>query len=273
MLIRTLAVLLILPTLATVPQCVAAQQECDGARVLLDRLEKAHAEVEVFSSPLTYRKEYALEGDFETRLGDVATRGQGDEREIILYFDRVVDSSGHGTERPRYHVYENGWWIEVDPGRKRVVYRQLAVEGGESANPFELGEGSFPLPIGQKADRVVERFDVTLTGVPDDPLFKGIKNAHVLHLVPKPGTPGAERNASVDLIFDRETLLPVGILVVHLNGDRTTAWLRSPKAAADDASFTGRAAEARKLLERASTDEGWSVERKPIRSGTPESSP
>jgi len=256
--------LLILSLATLLQQGAPCPQEQDEARELLERLERSHARVEVFTSPLTYRKVYALEGDFETRLGEVAARLGGDDREIILYFDRVIDASGHGTDRPRYHIYEKGWWTEVDPGRKRVVHRQLAADDASMADPFELGEGPMPLPIGQKADRVMERFDVTITEIPEDPLFKGVRNVVVLHLVPKAGIPAAEDHASFDLLYDRDSLLPVGILVTHINGDTTTAWLRSPTAGADGVAVEGRASEVKALIRRSASDEAWTIERKPL---------
>lgn len=230
---------------------------------LLERLEAAHAEVDVFSSPLTYRKEYALEGDFETRIGEVALRGRGADREIVLVFDRVIDADGHGTEELRYHIYRDGWWTEVDPGRRRVLARQIQA-AGSTRDPFDLGEGPLPLPLGQKADRVQGRFEVSIGTKPDVPLMRSIKDPHVLHLVPRKGTPAAEDIESIDLLFERESLLPVAVLVSDVSGDRTTAWLRKPNASNEGESFTGRAGEASTLIRRAETDSSWTVDRKPL---------
>ncbi len=240
-----------------------ARCEADPARALLERLESAHAAVTSFSSPLTYRKEYALEGDHETRLGEVALRGHGADREIVLFFELVIDASGHGTNDARYHVYKDGWWTEVNPGRKQVLARQMQA-AGSTRDPFDLGEGPLPLPIGQKASRVLARFDASVGEKPDDLVLKGITDPHVLHLEPRAGTPAAEDIESIDLLYDRETLLPVGLLVVDLTGDRTTAWLRKPEAAVDETVFAGRAGEARALIERAGSDPAWTMDRKPL---------
>lgn len=240
-----------------------ARPELEDARQLLERLETAHAAVTVFNSPLTYRKEYALEGDFETRIGEVALRGHGADREIVLVFDRVVDADGHGTDDLRYHLYKDGWWTEINPGRRRIVSRQMQAPGSPR-DPFELGEGPLPLPLGQKADDVQARFEVSLGEQPDDPVLLGVKNAHVLHLVPRLGTPAAEDIESIDLLYDQQSLLPVGILVVDHTGDRTTAWLRKPASSLEKSSFEGRAGEASTLMEKAAGDPGWTVDRKPL---------
>jgi len=66
---------------------------------LLERLEKSHGAIRLFSSPLTYRKDYDLEGDFETRLGEIAITITPTDRDVVLVFDRIIDASGHGTSR------------------------------------------------------------------------------------------------------------------------------------------------------------------------------
>ena len=217
---------------------------------------------------MTYRKDYALEGDFETRIGEVAMRGQGPDREIILVFDRIIDASGHGTEQPRYHLYRDGWWTEVDPSRKRLVARQIQATGSDR-DPFDLGRDRCPCRSG-RADSVVRRFDVSMGTAPDDPVLRGIEDPLVLHLVPRPGTPAAEDIASIDLLYDRTSLLPLGLLIVDENEDRTTAWMRKPRSNVDGNVFEGRTGDALRYIEAAAAEPGWSVERKPLAGAGPD---
>ena len=230
---------------------------------LLARMEKAHESVEVFVSPLTYRKEYGLEGDFETRIGVVSMKGEGAGREMALVFDRIIDASGHGTEQPEFHMFKDGWWTELDPRRKRYIRRQI-VEPGAATDPFELGEGPLPLPLKQKAKNVLARFEVSIGEIPDEALFQSITEAEVLHLVPRPGTPAAEDHESIDLLFEKTTLLPIGIRLSHLNGDRTTAWLRKPSAQANEEVTEARLKQFQSLIAATRTDPGWTIESKPL---------
>ncbi|MEC8734246.1 MAG: hypothetical protein VXX86_04680 [Planctomycetota bacterium] len=243
-----------------IPQEVSPES---GARALLERLEAAHAEVDVFVSPLTYRKEYGLEGDFETRIGEVSVKGEGPRREMMLVFDRIIDVSGHGTDQAEFHLFQQGWWTELDPRRKNFIRRQI-VAPGSSDDPFELGKGPLPLPFKQDADEVMRRFKVSLGTVPDEPLFRSIKEAEVLHLVPRPGTPASEDHESIDLLYDRETLLPIGMRFTHRNGDRTTAWLRKPSGRAEDDPSDGRIEQFNQLIARARTEPGWRIESRPL---------
>ena len=86
----------ILVTLITLPWVQEAPRtspsDVDG---LLERLEAQHGAIRLFSSPLTYRKEYDLEGDFETRIGEIAITITPSDRDVVLVFDRIIDASGH----------------------------------------------------------------------------------------------------------------------------------------------------------------------------------
>ena len=253
--ISLLVMVITLPLLQEAPQ--STPSEVDR---LLDRLEDEHGAIRLFSSPLTYRKEYDLEGDFETRLGEIAITINPPERAVVLVFDRIIDASGHGTTKSEYHAFEDGWWVEMTPDRKRIVRRQIS-RPGEDLDPFKLGEGPFPLPLAQKADTVRRRFEPSIGTVPDEPLFRALKDVEVLHLIPRPGTPAHEDHESIDLIFEKTGLLPVGVLVRHRNGDRTSVWLRSPELHADETVFmNGRIQKEMAALREQAAGEGWSVE-------------
>lgn len=248
-----------LPLLQETPR--VAPSEVDR---LLERLEERHGAIRMFSSPLTYRKDYDLEGDFETRLGEIAVTITPPNRDVVLVFDRIIDASGHGTSRSEYHAFEEGWWIEMTPDRKRIVRRQFS-KPGQELDPFKLGEGPFPLPLAQKAESVRRRFEPSIGVLPDEPLFRGLKDVEVLHLIPRPGTTAHDEHESIDLIFEKTGLLPVGVLVRHRNGDRTSVWLRSPQIHSDEVAFmNGRIQKEISVLRDKAVEEEWAVEVKPL---------
>ena len=263
--ISTLVTLIMLPCLQDAPR--TSPSEVDG---LLERLEARHGAIRLFSSPLTYRKDYDLEGDFETRIGEIAITITPSNRDVVLVFDRIIDASGHGTAKSEYHAFEDGWWVEMAPERRRIVRRQYS-RPGQELDPFKLGEGPFPLPIAQKADAVRRRFEPSIGVVPDEPLFRSLEDVEVLHLIPRPGTPAHEDHESIDLIFEKTRLLPVGVLVRHRNGDRTSVWLRSPELHSDRNAFMdGRIQKEISALQIRADDEGWEIEVKPLPESTSE---
>ena len=207
----------------------ADQTEAQRVRSLLDRMAKAHESIEVFVSPLTYRKEYGLEGDFETRIGVVSMKGEGPDREMALVFDCIIDVSGHGTDQTEFHMFKDGWWTELDLRRKRFVCRQI-VEAGSATDPFQLGKGPLPLPLKQDPDTVLARFEVTVGSVPDEPLFRMITQAEVLHLVPRKGTPAFEDHESIDLLFEKTTTCASDRSLPRPRACPLVAAIRDPRA-------------------------------------------
>lgn len=260
LLFTLLAMVITLPFLQEAPQTTPSETTSSEVDRLLERLEDEHGAIRLFSSPLTYRKDYDLEGDFETRLGEIAITIDPPERDVVLVFDRIIDASGHGTSKSEYHAFEEGWWVEMTPDRKRIVRRQIS-RPGEDLDPFKLGEGPFPLPLAQKADTVRRRFEPSIGTLPDEPLFRALKDVEVLHLIPRLGTPAHEEHESIDLIFEKIGLLPVGVLVRHRNGDRTSVWLRAPELHTDEKAFmSGRIQKEMAAFREKAVAEGWSVE-------------
>ncbi len=96
------------------------------------------------------------------------------------------------------------WLIDRDYKRKTEIKRQV-LRPGEKINLLKLGEGPFPLPIGQDKAEVKKLFDVTKEKLlKDDP--QG--TVHV-KLVPKPGTQ-LRRSSARSTWVDRGTISPAG---------------------------------------------------------------
>ena len=107
--------------------------------------------------------------------------------------------------------------------------RQI-VAPGERFDPLKLGEGPFPLPVGQRRDDVLARFEASiLEGTEHEQLagYLADKSVEGLKLVPRPLTPQAEDIAEVEIFYDSKTLLPRGIVLTETNGDRKTVMLRN----------------------------------------------
>ncbi|MGB0715221.1 MAG: LolA family protein, partial [Phycisphaerae bacterium] len=103
----------------------------------------------------------------------------------MIYFEKnVVDGSRWGKQ---WYLFDGRWLWEAQSRLKQVT-RYEYVKPGEKVDFFDLDRAPFPLPFGQKRDKILKHFDVTL--VPpqaDDP-------AETDHLVciPKAGSRHAE---------------------------------------------------------------------------------
>lgn len=199
----------------------------DG-EALLERLEVAGRETRTLEAGLTLIRFDALVEESETRLGEVLLAREGDATRVAIVFDEFIDGSGHGESWRQHWVYADGWLDELDHRQKRYVRRQLAMPG-EAVDPLRLGEGPIPLPIAQKKDDVLARFDVLEPPPPSPPLLDRLADFVGVRLVPKPGTALAEDCSFIELFYDRATLAPLGIRVLRPNGNRDTVLLRRPK--------------------------------------------
>ena len=106
---------------------------------------------------------------------------------------------------------------EVDHENKQFIKRELVPPDEKEVDPFELGNGPIPLPIGQTKESVLSKFDVTRIAKPEDgPLSKIEVQVVGLHLVPK----SKEEWAFVDLFYDPTNWLPVGVRTVEKDGTK-----------------------------------------------------
>jgi hypothetical protein len=107
------------------------------------------------------------------------------------------------------YILAAGMLTDADFDKQTEVQRQV-VKPGQKIDPLKLGEGPFPLPIGQKKEAVHNLFDVTLLPPDkDDPA----NTAH-LQLKPKPNTDLARRFAQVDVWVDRTSSMPARIVTL-----------------------------------------------------------
>ncbi len=252
------------PEPATVPMQTpgpAAQSTETSAESVLDRLEAQGKSMKDFSASATVEKYEALTDEKEIRRGRVVVDGPvGAKRRIGLVVDEYIDSTGRGSPDGRRYIFADGWLGEFDVARRQLIRRQIAREG-ELVDPLRVGDGPFPVPLGQPRAEIAREFIVTLGTLPEAPIFKTLQGKPealvALKLVPRAGTSMARDTAAMTIVFDEATLAPVAIEVMQVNGDATRAIFRSAKmdAGLDEA--------ARALLTPPPT-EGWKIDLRPL---------
>lgn len=196
--------------------------------VLLDRIAASAADLDDFQAEVTYVKWDSVLERTETRFGEVIyqVRPGGNARFAIL-LDRLIVGS-RAQDRSKHYVFDGSWLVEIDPQAKQFIKRQV-VEPGRRMNPFKLGEGPFPLPIGQLREDVHERYDVSLLEAPlNERLAAWLadKPAHGLLLVPRTDQ---EDFKQAEVWYDKSTLLPIGICLTEANGSLKIVMLNDPR--------------------------------------------
>jgi hypothetical protein len=195
---------------------------------LLDALGHGADDLRAFTASIHYVVEDALLGEKVIRKGELVYRvdSESGDKSFAILFDSKI-ANGRKRDQLKHYVFSGVWFVEVDHEEKLFIKRQVVV-AGEEYDPLKLGEGPFPLPIGQERKEVLARFEVSLIPLPDTgPLakLKGEAPVDGLRLIPRSGSRAAEDIARIDLFYDRATHLPVGIDLIEINGDRKTARL------------------------------------------------
>jgi hypothetical protein len=190
---------------------------------LLTRLETSDRDLRDFKAGITYDKWDSVLGRDEKRSGTLIyqVRPDGNKRFAIL-FDKLVVTNGDPADpatppgrlenKQHHYVFDAGWLAEIDLEKKQFIKQQI-VAPGEKFDPLKLGEGPFPLPVGQAKKDVLARFEVARAELPKEGLLSKLKpeNVEGLTLIPRPGTEEAKDFSRVEIFYDKATLLPVGV--------------------------------------------------------------
>lgn len=178
---------------------------------VLDALDQRGKSMKEFTANVQLTTEDTAIGDSNTRKGQVFFKKLGDSGDAKL---NVVLNSQIKKDGSKYmevpsklqYLLENGWLYDLDFAKKIRNERQVS-KPGDKVNLLKLGEGPFPLPIGQSKEDVHKSFDVTMT-----PAAKGDPDNTIhLQLKPREGTPLAKRFSKIDVWVDRATNMPTRI--------------------------------------------------------------
>lgn len=122
------------------------------------------------------------------------TRVLPPSRRFAVRFNTVQIGSREERSNEAY-VFDGAVLAHTEPERRQVTRYEIPT-GHQARDPLKLGEGPLPLPIAQKREDIVKRFDVTLHGATDDlegedeketrSLHQFVAGAYQLRLVPKP---------------------------------------------------------------------------------------
>lgn len=258
------------------PSEAAKDIAAEAARELLGKLETGDEGIDQIRADIWYDRTFDLEGDRQIRSGELffdrvriipqSTAGaKPEDAKVVRRFAVRFDSLLVGTRQknePRIHVFDGRYYADKNPDQKRMTRREV-VAPGESFDPLKLGEGPLPIPIGQKRDEILKRYEARVVGVEEglteDTLKSFVKDATQLKLVPKAEYERSDPFREIRLWYREEAgvggkpsrLLPRMAMTKNRNGDVSIVHLLNVKVNKDatiDASLM-------------STDapEGWDV--------------
>jgi outer membrane lipoprotein-sorting protein len=200
---------------ATRPAALTAESPTD---TVLDALDVVGRDLRSFSASVRLAETDAIAQDTVARTGTTIYQATapGEARMRITFEQRIQDGAVQAQKIE--YLLAGGWLVDRNYARKVEVNRQV-LRPGEKINLLKLGEGPFPLPIGQPKDEVYKQFEVKkVAAAAGDP-----QGTVHLELKPKAGT-RFERNFSViDVWVDLGTHFPRRIAT----SDRNATSLRT----------------------------------------------
>jgi outer membrane lipoprotein-sorting protein len=174
---------------------------------VLDALNDRGKDLSSFEGDVTLAETLAANGATTTHEGKVWYQVRpGDQGRIRVSFTMTTDPDGHRVKDRIEYILDNGTLIERNYSKKTQVTRPV-IKPGEKINLLKLGEGPFPLPIGQDKNEVHKQFEVKkIDASKDDP-----SNIIHIQLSPLPGTRFARQFKTIDVWVDRNTHFPVRV--------------------------------------------------------------
>ena len=139
------------------------------------------------------------------RTGQVWYETNADNAKVRVTFDHKIAGRKITDERLDYLLADGK--LTDRNGRNKVETKRQVLKPGQKVDLLKLGEGPFPLPIGQKRDDVLANF--TVTKLPPDPADP--KNTVHLQLTPKPKSSFERKFKSIDVWVDLATHMPARI--------------------------------------------------------------
>lgn len=187
---------------------------------ILTRLEQR--EITDLHAKVAWETLYPVTEDRIIKIGEIWYRDEKPIAKFKVHFNREIKGD-QAKPLDEEHLFDGVWYIERQSITKTVSKRQIR-EPGDKTNPYKLGEGSFPVPFGQKKADILKEFDVELlpTGKKDPE-----KTDHI-RLTPRTGSMTGERYRTVEFWIAQEgelAGLPVRVRAAKIEAGQVNSYL------------------------------------------------
>ncbi|HUS48026.1 MAG TPA: outer membrane lipoprotein carrier protein LolA [Phycisphaerae bacterium] len=192
---------------------------------VLKALEQAGEKYDTIKADVHYQVVNTAMDDKEVRTGWVAYQkaAAGGPAKFRVSFATLALDKGQQFEEKIDYAFD-GRLLSIARHRIKQINR-YRIADDQQRQPMKLGQGPFPLPFGQKAQDMLERFDITTRPVRDDEP----KNSDYLRLVPKGEGDEQANLTQIEMWVDRGTHLPVRIVSAGKDKNVTTVVLSETK--------------------------------------------
>lgn len=146
-----------------------------------------------------------------TKEGEILFRMAEPNPQWAMYFSYTeVDGLPY---KKQWYLFDGRWLYQAFERTRQITQQEIAA-AGEKRDMFDLDEAPFPVPFGQKKDKILRNFDVTLAvAKKGDP-----PGCDHLVCIPKKDSRLAEKYASVEFFILRDLHLPIRVIVTKKGG-------------------------------------------------------
>lgn len=202
---------------------------------VLTKLETADKDLSSLSAAIRLiKRPPAIEGGgLHVRYGILKFTSTNDakgrpQRRFAIDIDTVI-IDGRARDDRQSFVFDGHHLLEKLPKQKTYVRRHI-VGQDQKKDPLRIGEGPFPIPVGQRKDDLLARFNVSvvpsLESAPDNVNLRRILfNCLQLKLIPKEGTDQAKAFAEIRLWYRSSDMLPLFALTQNTDGSSNEVFL------------------------------------------------
>lgn len=211
----------------------ATDPEAEG---WVHRIAERHAAVRTLHARLTYDRIQELLGATERRFGRLVYEA-GPPGRFAVHVDRLL-ADDRLEQQDRWYVFDGRWLVERLNDRQQFLARQIVGPDADPADqdPLALGRGPFVVPIGPNARHMLERFAVRVIEGDDagsdtdaDAAADSEAAADLLRLRLVPRDHDRTDFASIDIWYDRDSLLPRRVRSVDQSQNVSDIFLRDPR--------------------------------------------
>jgi outer membrane lipoprotein-sorting protein len=195
------------------PKTISTSSDVDD---VLDALDARGKNLSDFTADVSLTDVDNANGTDSTLAGKIwMQKLPGDDARLRVTFDKKITNGKEKADKSEYTL-DKGWLIDRKYADRQEIRRQV-LKPGQKMNLLKLGEGPFPLPLGQDKADVHRLFDVKkIDPAKDDP-----PGTIHMQLIPKPGTQFENKFKTIDFWVDPASQMPVRIQTLDRNETTT----------------------------------------------------
>lgn len=227
------------PKPAAEPLPALATDMLPSVDTVLTRLETSDKDLKTLSAAISLIKKLpAIEGGgSEVRYGTLnfssgLDAAQRPLRKFAINLDTML-IEGKVRDDKKQFIFDGHYLLETWPTQKQYVRRHI-VGADQKKDPLRIGEGPFPIPVGQRKADLLARFNISvvpaLESAPESEQLRRILFTCIqLKLIPKEGTEQAKAFSEIRLWYASADMLPIFAGTANTDGSSNEVFLTSIK--------------------------------------------